>query len=112
MKNEKQEKWTKLMRLAFTLLFLFTVCAADVYAQGQIQAKLNQSYTWIKGIVNAVLGILVLIKVGQVVYKAFFQHREFGMDLGMALIGVLIWALFNVFANDILSMFGVQYTLQ
>ena len=107
----KQEKSNLYSKIAFTLILVFIIGIMDASAQGNTASHIQQIYTWIKPVVNAILGVLCLIKLAQVVYKAFFAHREFGADLGWALAGVMIWALFNVFANDILSMFGIGYTL-
>jgi len=108
---KRKEKCNPCTKLIFTLFLLIAIGIMDAAAQGTTVTHIQQVYTWIKPVVNAILGVLCLIKLAQVVYKAFFAHREFGADLGWALAGVIIWALFNVFANDILSMFGIGYTL-
>lgn len=109
--NMKKEKSTQYTKIVFTILLLIAIGIMDASAQGTTASHIQQIYTWIKPVVNAILGVLCLIKLAQVVYKAFFAHREFGADLGWALAGIIIWALFNVFANDILAMFGIGYTL-
>lgn len=98
-------KIKKVQRTGLTLVGML-VFSSQGYCQSATVAHLGTLANFITVIVNCACGIFCLIKLGQIVYKAFFSHREFGADLGMACAGILVWALFVIFGNDILASMG------
>jgi hypothetical protein len=101
----KTKKAETILQILFICLFIF-ICND---ASAQTTQKLQSVYDWLKPVVNILLAILTLCAAAYAIYQTFFKHHQAPIAWGTFITGLVLWALWTVFAEEILSKMGGQH---